>query len=286
MEKKKKTIFKMIIFLAMILFVSVGCGNKDYESEEIDDHFYVFIEYPIFQEVFTEGFPKEIKAIAYIGETQLNNTVTFIWSSDIDGDIAEGRVISTEYLSIGEHLITLNAYYKNGRTASETIEIKKVKGPIRRDVEQEAPSLRRVTDRVDGTVYLDNRDGTVIDTTTHLMWTHSDDGYQKNVYVAYKYCEELDLAGHNDWRLPTAGELEEISNIGRHKNEHIICHVFDTKNSSYWTQTKSRFKLSNYPDRNYYKAVKYTYIREQNGLYGETISPVDAYSQRYVRCVR
>ena len=283
---EKSTIFKMSVFFAMILFVSVGCGNNDYKSEEIDEHFYVLINYPIFQEVFTEGFPKEIKAQAFLGETELKNNVSFIWSSDIDGDIAEGKVISTEYLSIGEHLITLSAYYKNGKTASETLEIKKVNGPIRKDVEQKAPSPRRVTDRVDGTVYIDNRDGTVTDTTTHLMWEQSDDGYQKNIYVAYKYCEELDLAAHNDWRMPTVSELEEISNIGRHKNEHIICQVFDTKNSSYWTQTKSRFKLSNYPDRNYYKAVEFTYIRDQNGLYGETISPVDANSQRYVRCVR
>ena len=283
---EKNTIFKMSIFFAMILFVSVGCGNNDYKSEEIDEHFYVLIEYPIFQEVFTEGFPKEIKAQAFLGETELKNNVSFIWSSDIDGDIAEGKVISTEYLSIGEHLITLNAYYKNGKTASETLEIKKVAGPIRRDVEQKTPSPRRVTDRVDGTVYIDNRDGTVIDTTTHLMWEQSDDGYQKNIYAAYKYCEELDLSGHYDWRMPTVSELEEISNIGRHKNEHIICQVFDTKNSSYWTQTKSRFKLSNYPDRNYYKAVKFTYSRDRNGLYGETISPVDANSQRYVRCAR
>jgi hypothetical protein len=103
-----------------------------------DENFYVLIEYPVFQEVFTEGFPKEIKAQAYLGETELKNKVSFIWSSDIDGDIAEGKVISTEYLTIGEHLITLNAYFKNGKTASETIRIKKVNGPIRRDVEQEA----------------------------------------------------------------------------------------------------------------------------------------------------
>ncbi len=283
---EKSTIFKMSIFFAMILFVSVGCGNNDYKSEEIDEHFYVLIEYPIFQEVFTEGFPKEIKAQAFLGETELNNNVSFIWSSDIDGEIAEGKVFSTEYLSIGEHLITLNAYFKNSKTASETIGIKKVNDPIRRDDEPEAPSPRRVTDRVDGTVYIDNRDGTVIDTTTHLMWEQSDDGYQKNIYAAYKYCEELDLSGNYDWRMPTVSELEEISNIGRHKKEHIICQVFDTKNSSYWTQTKSRFKLSDYPDRNYYKAVKFTYTRDQNGLYGETISPVDASSQRYVRCVR
>jgi len=281
-----KIIFKMLICFTMILFVSVSCGNNDYKSVDGAEEFYVFIDYPYLQKVFNEGFPKEIKAQAYLGETELKNNVTYIWSSNIDGDIAEGKVISTESLSIGEHLITLNAYAKNGKTVSETIKIKKVNGLIRRAVEQEAPSPREVTDRVDGTVYVDNRDGTVIDTTTNLTWEQTDDGYPKNIHAAYQYCEELDLSGHNDWRMPTISELEEISNIGGHKNEHIICQVFDTKNSSYWTQTKSQLKTLNYPDRKHYKAVEFVYSRPLNGLYGVTISSADEYSSRYVRCVR
>ncbi len=137
---EKNTYFKKLILIAVVLIVSVGCGNNDNNNNnpaETYASFYVLIEYPQFQDVFTEGFPKEFKAQAFLGEDELNNNVTLIWVSDIDGDIAEGKVISTEYLSVGEHLITLNAYLKNGKNASETIEIKKVSGTIRRGVAHE-----------------------------------------------------------------------------------------------------------------------------------------------------
>ena len=272
--------------LAMIIAVSVGCGDTSLKTEKIEDSFYVMMEFPYINKEYTEGYPKDIKATAYRGDKELKRNVTFIWSSDIDGDIAEGAVMSTEYLSIGKHLLTVNAYYKNDRTASESAEIAKVNRPNRGNAEQEDLSPRRITDRVDGTVYVDNRDGTVTDTNTRRMWEQSDDGYQKSVYEAYQYCEELDLAGHTDWRMPTIGELKEIANISAQKREPIICEVFDTKNNYYWSQTKSDFTLSKHPDRNFYASVDFTYSDGRNGLVGKAISTADEYSQRYVRCVR
>jgi len=286
---KKHDFFEVLIIFAMIIVVSAGCENnkaKIEKIEKIEKKFYVFLEYSALREVYNEGFPKDIKAKAYLGEKEVSRNVTFSWSSNIDGDVAEGQVLSTEALSVGEHLVTLTAHSNKGKTASETIKIKKVGNPNRRVIQQEVALPRRVTDRIDGTVYVDNRDGSIIDTGTRLMWELSDDGFQKNIYVAYKYCEDLNLAGHSDWRMPIISELEEIANIGLHKREPIICDVFDTKNASYWTQTKSSFKLSNYPDRDYYKAVEFSYSRERNGLIGNTINTADEYSERYVRCVR
>lgn len=282
----KHKIFKALIFFTSIMVFLAGCENTDFETENIEKSFYVDIEYPLLQEVYNEGFPKDIKAQAYRGEKELNNNVTFIWTSDIDGDITEGNVLSTEYLSVGEHLITLNAYDKNGNAASDTVRIKKVGAPIRKNIEQKALSPRKVTDRIDGTVYVDNRDGTVTDTSTHLMWELSDDGYRRNVSDAYRYCEELSLAGHSDWRMPTINELEDIANIGKGKKQPIICQVFDTKNASYWSQTESSSKLFDHPNRNYYRYVKFIYSRYHNGLLGKSIPAADANSKRYVRCVR
>ena len=283
---EKNTIFSVSIILAMIFMLSVGCGDTSLKSEKIEDSFYVLMDFPFIQKEFTEGYPKDIKAKAYLGEKRLKRDVAFIWTSDIDGDIAEGEVMSTEYLSIGKHLLTLNAYYKNDRTASETAEITKVSRPHRREVVREVLKPVRVTDRVDGTVYVDNRDGTVTDTNTRRMWEKSDDGYRKSVYEAYQYCDGLDLAGHTDWRMPTIGELKEIANISVHKKEPVICEVFDTKNNSYWTQTKSDLKLSKQPDRNFYHAVEFAHSQNRNGLIAKAVSAADEYSQRYVRCVR
>lgn len=283
---KKNASFYASIMLAMIMAVSVGCRDTDAKLEIIEDSFYVMMEFPYINKEFTEGYPKDIKATAYRGDKELKRNVTFIWSSDIDGDIAEGAVMSTEHLSTGKHLLTVNAYYKNDRTASESAEIAKVNRPNRRDAEQEELSPRKISDRVDGTVYVDNRDGTVTDTNTRRMWEQSDDGYQKSVYEAYQYCEELDLAGHTDWRMPTISELKEIANVSRYKKEPIICDIFDTKGSSYWSQTKSDFTLSKHPDRNFYHSVEFVHSPNRNGFHGKAVSAADEYSLRYVRCIR
>lgn len=283
---KKSTIFSTAIILALMIALSSGCRDTSSKSQIVADSFYVMMDFPYLSKEFTEGYPKEIKARAYLGDKELKRQVTFIWNSDIDGDIAEGAVMSTEYLSIGTHTLTVNAYYKNDRTASETAEVTKVNRPQRRDVEQEVRAPRKVTDRVDGTVYIDNRNGTVTDTTTRRMWEQSDDGYQKSVYEAYQYCEELDLAGHTDWRMPTISELKEISNMSLYKKEPIICEVFDTKASSYWSRTQSDFKLSQHPGLDFYHVVEFVYSRNRNGFYGKAVSVADAYSKRYVRCVR
>ena len=283
---KKNAIFKISIISSLILALSAGCGDISSNSEKIEESFYVMMEFPYSNKEFTEGYPKDIKATAYLGDKELKRKVTYIWNSDIDGDIAEGAVMSTEYLSIGQHTLTVNAYYKNDRIASEAAEIAKVNRPHQREIQKEVLAPRKVTDRVDGTVYVDHRDGTVTDTATRRMWEQSDDGYQKSVYEAYQYCEELDLAGHTDWRMPTISELKEIANVSRYKKEAIICEVFDTKPSSYWSQTKSDFTLTRYPDRNFYHAVEFVHSRNRNGFHGKAISAADEYSPRYVRCVR
>ena len=50
-----------------------------------------------------------------------------------------------------------------------------------------------------------------VDTSTGLMWAGKDNfGRDLNWRQAGKYCGDLRLAGHADWRLPTIGELEGI----------------------------------------------------------------------------
>ncbi len=60
--------------------------------------------------------------------------------------------------------------------------------------------------------FQDNGDGTVSDLNTGLMWqqTPPSDGYGKD--DANTYCENLELAGYDDWRLPTIKELFAIGN--------------------------------------------------------------------------
>ena len=59
--------------------------------------------------------------------------------------------------------------------------------------------------------FKDNGDETVTDKATGLMWQQSDSGDGMNWEDALAYAETLDLAGHNDWRLPNAKELQSIA---------------------------------------------------------------------------
>lgn len=58
-------------------------------------------------------------------------------------------------------------------------------------------------------------DGTVSDLATGLVWQGSDSGAGMDWAAALDYCEGLELAGRDDWRLPDAKELQSIVDYGR-----------------------------------------------------------------------
>ncbi len=78
--------------------------------------------------------------------------------------------------------------------------------------------------------FVDNGDGTISDRATGLMWAQIDSGdpvfaeavanTQKgdgsmNWEEALRFAESLDYAGHTDWRLPTAKQLQSIVDYAR-----------------------------------------------------------------------
>ncbi|QGY39395.1 DUF1566 domain-containing protein [Pseudodesulfovibrio cashew] len=63
--------------------------------------------------------------------------------------------------------------------------------------------------------FLDNGDGTVSDRATGLTWQRKDSGGTKNWRQALAYCENLELGGRTDWRLPNAKELQSIVDYTR-----------------------------------------------------------------------
>lgn len=59
-------------------------------------------------------------------------------------------------------------------------------------------------------IFVDNGDGTISDLATGLMWQMRDDGQTRDWEDALEYAEDLELAGHDDWRLPNVKELQSI----------------------------------------------------------------------------
>ncbi len=63
--------------------------------------------------------------------------------------------------------------------------------------------------------FSDNGDGTLTDRATGLMWQKADSGKGLNWEQALAYAAGLKLAGHGDWRLPNAKELQSIVDYAR-----------------------------------------------------------------------
>ncbi|HYV93227.1 MAG TPA: DUF1566 domain-containing protein [Chitinophagales bacterium] len=63
--------------------------------------------------------------------------------------------------------------------------------------------------------FVDNGDGTITDLATGLMWQQEDDGVERDWKGALHYAENLTLAGHTDWYLPDAKQLQSIVDYTR-----------------------------------------------------------------------
>jgi hypothetical protein len=96
--------------------------------------------------------------------------------------------------------------------------------------------------------YTLNGDGTTTDNVTGLMWQSSDDNNTYNWYEAsgtpestynpdgiVNVCGDLSLAGYNDWRLPTANELQGIINYENYNPAIDQTYFPSTMNDGYWS---------------------------------------------------
>lgn len=83
--------------------------------------------------------------------------------------------------------------------------------------------------------FVDNSDGTVTDICTGLMWQQEKEPGDSAWMGALQYCDELEFAGHDDWRLPNVRELQSIVDYGRHSPS--IDPVFSEESLWYWSST-------------------------------------------------
>ena len=116
----------------------------------------------------------------------------------------------------------------------------------------------------------DNNDGTILDMDTGLTWQQADDDTRRDWKSAQRYCSELSLGGHTDWRLPGSTELASI--VVYKQNPAIDENLFpSSKSSHYWSASSMAGNPSMAWNVDFY--------------YG----PVDFSSKsknHYVRCVR
>ncbi|MBC8427793.1 DUF1566 domain-containing protein, partial [bacterium] len=85
--------------------------------------------------------------------------------------------------------------------------------------------------------FIDNGDGTVTDKNTELMWQQAEIGTTMTWEEGLTYCENLSLAGYDDWRLPNIKELRSMSNDKLSKPSIDITYFPGIGASRYWSST-------------------------------------------------
>ncbi|MCG3141134.1 MAG: Hercynine oxygenase [Anaerolineae bacterium] len=87
--------------------------------------------------------------------------------------------------------------------------------------------------------FTDNRDGTISDNNSGLMWIKNPGiagvGGQFSWHNALKVCEDLSFAGHSDWRLPNINEISSLVDYSEY--EPSIDPMFISENWYYWSST-------------------------------------------------
>jgi hypothetical protein len=103
--------------------------------------------------------------------------------------------------------------------------------------------------------FVDNSDNTISDLATGLMWQQTDSGEAMNWENALAYCESLEHAGYDDWRLPNAKELQSIVDYDRAPDAQdaaqqgpAIDPIFDLSETESWFWTSTTL-LEMPPDR-------------------------------------
>jgi hypothetical protein len=95
--------------------------------------------------------------------------------------------------------------------------------------------------------FTDNADGTVTDNKTGLVWQQDEPGLMM-WGDALSHCEDLNLGGHDDWRLPNTKELKSLVDSSRYypaiNTAYFPNAAASAASSSYWSSTTD----ASYPD--------------------------------------
>ena len=168
---------------------------------------------PTVQEIFFISYKRAQDAVN-LSAQYFPNTQAQYWTADALG--ADAWCVLPQEGSVGQYAQT-DSYFVRG---------------VRRG--QPEPAVR----------FVDNLDSTVSDMSTGLMWeVKTDDGGPRDkddfyaITDALDYCENLSLAGYDDWRMPNLNELYSLV------DNSVINPTIDTaffphtQSSYYWAST-------------------------------------------------
>ncbi len=92
--------------------------------------------------------------------------------------------------------------------------------------------------------FIDNKNGTITDTTTGLIWQKEAPEETMTWEKAQEYCRNLDLDGKTDWRSPTITELKTIVGYSRYNPATNTTYFPNSVPSFYWSSTTLAYNTS------------------------------------------
>jgi hypothetical protein len=107
--------------------------------------------------------------------------------------------------------------------------------------------------------FVDNGNGTITDKATGMTWIQNDSESSMDWEEALKYCENLEFAELDDWRLPNVKELQSIVDYSRSP---------DTTNSAAVSTVFNATQVTNEADQSDYPAYwsSTTHANMRNGM--------------------
>jgi len=126
------------------------------------------------------------------------------------------RIIDSQYASSTKYVSTtmggnetmFGVNFADGRIKGYPIESRRGEGKYYVLYVRENPEYGK-------NKFKNNGDGTITDEATDLTWMQADSGKGMDWPTALEYAENLEFAGHSDWRLPNAKELQSIIDYTR-----------------------------------------------------------------------
>jgi hypothetical protein len=202
------------------LVVNDGTLNSEPSNVTItaaNDPPHVTIDHP------TDGMAFQIKRQITLSGTATDfqdgniNGNNISWASNLEGQLGYGNQITIDAISLGTHNITLTATDSMGLSNHDTITIHigYQKIPDTGQKESFIDIHGEDADYEINPLSFDVADDglTVIDNVTGLMWQREGTEAPLNWASAVSYCDDLNLAGYNNWRLPTQKEILNILNF-------------------------------------------------------------------------
>jgi len=159
------------------------------------------------RDVSPEANPEGVDTIPFIDTDYFG----FSYGNEEDGD----RIIDAQYLSSTQYVSTTMG--GNETVFGVNFADGRIKGyPLSspREAKKFFVLFVRGNSEYGKNQFTDNGDGTVTDKATGLMWLQDDQGGM-NWEEALAWCEELNAAGYDDWRLPNAKELQSLVDYSR-----------------------------------------------------------------------